>query len=311
MSTGGASEAAEFRRVLEALASDPDGWAGAAGDEFVSLMHRVLARMIVGRGRGSRGGSSMVEPGDVVAEAVLVVSGPGRRAMAQNVHRILEMERPLGYVVGAVAKNLSRAELAGQMGTGSRQVSPGTARILHYEELESLVDSDPLDRLSARHAWVREEGEASREARATVDSFVAILAQRFMVRPDQARRGLEIAGTAAVDGDMGVGSTSATARRRAGRFMKELPSMRGAFNRVQAQAFAWLVFGTERHPEWSLLAECARAVREGDPVKVSPWQARHARTVAARPGQVRREPGRQPALFPAPAETVRPRRMTA
>ena len=87
--------------------------------------------------------------------------------------------------------------------------------------------------------------------------------------------------------------------------------MRGAFDRVQAQAFAWLVFGTERHPEWSLLAECARAVRAGDAVAVSPWHARHARTVAARPGQVRREEGRQPALFPLTAEPVRARRMLA
>jgi len=231
--------------------------------------------------------------------------------MAENIYRILQMERPLGYVVGSVAKNLSRAELAAQMGAGSRQVSPGTSRVLHFYELESSTESEPLDRLSARPAWVRGQGEASREARANVDSFVALLAQRFKVRPELSRRVLEIAGTSAVDGDTGVGLTSATARRRAGRFMKELPAMRGALDRPQAQAFAWLVFGTERHPEWSLLAECARAVREGDAVKVSPWQARHARTVAARPGRVRREEGRQPALFPLTAETAGPRRMSA
>lgn len=311
MSTGRSGEAAEFCRVMEALASDPDEWGGAAGDEFVSLMHRVLARMTVGRGRGSRYGSSTVEPADAVAEAVLVVAGSGRLSMAENIYRILKMERPLGYVVGAVAKNLARADLASQMGAGSRQVSPGTARILHFYELESSMQSDPLDRLSAEPAWVRGQGEASREARATIDSFVAILAQRFKVRPELSRRALEIAGTSAVDGDMGVGLTSATARRRASRFVKELPAMRGAFDRVQAQAFAWLVFGTERHPEWSFLAECARAVRKGDAVTVSPWHARHARTVAARPGQVRREEGRQPALFPLTGETVRPRRISA
>lgn len=311
MSAKDGGQAAEFRRVMEALASDPDAWSGAAGDAFVSLMSRVLTRMTSSRGRSSFDGSSSVEPADAVSEAVLVVSGSGRLSMAQNVHRILEMERPLGYVVGAVAKNLSRTELASEMGTDSRQVSAGTPRILHFYELESSMESDPLDRLSAEPAWVRGQGQASREARAAVDSFVAILAQRFKVRPELSRRALEIAGTSAVDGDMGVGLTPATARRRAGRFMKELPALRGSFDRAQAQAFAWLLFGTERHPEWSLLAECARAVRDGDAVKVSPWHARNARTVAARPGQVRREASRQPALFPAPVVTTRPSRMTA
>lgn len=311
MSAGNGGQAVEFRRAMEALASDPDGWSGAAGDEFVSLMRRVLARMIAGQRRSVGDGSSSVEPADAVAEAVLVVSGSGRLSLAENVHRILELERPLGYVIGAVAKNLSRAELAGEMGIDSRQVSPGVPRVLHLYEVESSMESDPLDRLSARPAWVRGRGEASREARATVDSFVGILAQRFKVRPDISRRALEIAGTSAVDGDMGVGLTPATARRRTSRFLKELPAMRGAFDRVQAQAFAWLVFGTERHPEWSLLAECARAVRKGDAVTVSPWHARHARTVAGRPGQVRREESRQPALFPLTVEKARTRRISA
>lgn len=46
MSAGSGGQAAEFRRVMEALASDPDAWNGTAGDAFVSLMYRVLARMI-------------------------------------------------------------------------------------------------------------------------------------------------------------------------------------------------------------------------------------------------------------------------
>ncbi|WP_330884959.1 hypothetical protein [Brachybacterium sp.] len=311
MTEGRGTEDAEFRQVMESLASDSEGWSGPAGDDFVALMQRVFARMIAGRGRGSRGGSLLVDPTDAVAEAVLVVEGPDRLSRSQNVNRILAMERPLGYVVGAVAANLSRADLAGRMGAGSRQVSRGSLRILHFDELSRALDGEPLDRLSAQPAWARGPDGTSPEARMVVGVFVGLLAQRFHVRSEAICRGLEVAGTAALAGDAGAGMTPATSRRRVGRFMKELPSLRGSFDRAQAQAFAWLLFGTERHPEWSLLAECARAVREGDAVKVSPWHARNARTVAARPGQGRREPGRQPALFAPPVETARPSRMTA
>lgn len=305
------SEVAEFHRVMDALASEPDGWSGPAGDDFVALMQRVLARMISSRDRGSRSGSLLVDSSDAVAEAVLVVEGPDRLSLSQNVRRILAMKKPLGYVVGSVATNLSRAEMSGQMGAGSRQVERGSSRILHFDELSCALDCDPLDRLAAAPAWARGPSEGSTEARMVVGTFVAVLAQRFRVRAEAIHRGLEVAERAALRGDAGVGTTPATARRRVGLFMKELPSLRGAFDHSQAQAFAWLLFGTERHPEWSLLAECARAVRERDAVKVTPWHARNARTVAARPSQVRREAGRQPALFSPPLETVRPRRMTA
>lgn len=311
MTAGRGSEAAEFHHVMESLASDPDAWSGLAGEDFVALMQRVFARMIAGRDRGSRAGSLLVDPADAVAEAVLVVEGPDRLSLPQNVRRILAMDKPLGYVVGAVAANLSRAEMSGRMGAGSRQVASGSSRILHFDELTCGLEGDPLDRLSAEPAWARGTSETSPESRIVVGTFVAVLAQKFRVRTEAIHRGLEVAGTSALTGDAGVGMTPATSRRRVGRFMKELSALRGSFDRSQAQAFAWLLFGTERHPEWSLLAECARAVREGDAVKVSPWHARNARTVAARPGQVRREAGRQPALFPAPVETVRPRRMTA
>ncbi|WP_394216806.1 hypothetical protein [Brachybacterium vulturis] len=311
MTAPSGTEAAEFRQVMHALASDPQGWSGPAGDEFVALMKRVFARKIAGRHRGSRGGAVLLDGSDAASEAVLVVEGPARLSLSQNVHRILEMEKPLGYVVGAVAANLSRAELAGRMGAGSRQVTRGSTRVLHFDDLARLPENDPLDRLAARPAWAREQCEGSAEARLVVSAFVGVLAQRFQVRPERVRRGLEVAATAAVAGDSGVGITPATARRRVGLFMKEMPALRGTFDRTQAQAFAWLLFGTERHPEWSMLAECARAVREGDAVKVSPWQARHARTVATRPGQVRREPGRQPALFPAPPPAEKPRRLSA
>lgn len=302
---------AEFHRVMESLAADPDGWNGPAGEAFVALVHRVLAPMISSRNRASSDSKLLVDPSDAVTEAVLVVEGPERLTLSQNVHRILEMERPLGYVVGSVAKNLSRTELAGQMGAGSRQVARGTSRILHFDELTPALDADPLDRLSAEAAWPGGQGEASDEARMVANTFIGVLAQRFQVRRAAARRGLEIAGTAALEGDTGAGMTPATTRRRIGLFMKELPALRGTFNRAQAQAFAWLLFGTERHPEWSLLAECARATRERDAVQVSVWHARHARTVAARGGQFRREPGRQPALFPLHAKTARTRRMSA
>lgn len=311
MTAGRGSEAAEFHHVMESLASDPVGWSGLAGGDFVALMQRVFARMIAGRDRGSRAGSLLVDPADAVAEAVLVVEGPDRLSLSQNARRILAMDKPLGYVVGAVSANLSRAEMSGRMGAGSRQVASGSSRILHFDELTGGLEGDPLDRLAAEPAWACGASETSPESRNVVGTFVAVLAQRFRVRTKAIHRGLEVAGTSALMGDAGVGMTPATSRRRVGLFMKELPALRGSFDRAQAQAFAWLVFGTERHPEWSLLAECARAVREGDAVKVSPWHARNARTVAARPGQARRESGHQPALFPAPAETVRPRAMTA
>lgn len=311
MTEGRGTEDAEFRQVMASLASDSEGWSGPAGDDFVVLMQSTFARMIARRGRGSRGGSLLVDPTDAVTEAVLVVEGPDRLPLSQNVHRILAMERPLGYVVGAVAANLSRADMAGRMGAGSRQVSRGSSRILHFDELSRALDGEPLDRLAAQPAWARGPDGTSPEARIVVGVFVGVLAQRFRVRSEAISRGLEVAGTAALAGDAGAGMTPATSRRRVGRFMKELPSLRGSFDRAQAQAFACLLFGTERHPEWSLLAECARAVREGDAVKVSPWHARNARTVASRPGQGRREPGGQPALFAPPVETVRPSRMTA
>lgn len=312
MTAGRGSDAAEFRQIMESLASDPEGWRGSAGDDFAALMHRVFARKMASLNRGSRGGDLLlVDASDAVLEAVLIVEGPDRLSLPQNVHRILAMDKPLGYVVGAVTTNLARAELSGHMGAGSRQVGRGSRRVLHFEELSRETESDPIDRLVAEPVWARGQSEAPAEARMVIGSFVAVLAQRFRVRPEVARRGLEVAGTAALLGDAGVGLTPATARRRVGLFMEELPALRGSFDRAQAQAFAWLVFGTERHPEWSLLAECARAVRENDAVKVSPWHARNARLVAARRGRTNRETSRQLALFPARAPGARRNRMTA
>lgn len=305
------SECTRFCRVLERLAASPEGWGSEAGTEFAHFMSGVLERKAKWLRAEGRVEDTLADPADVVSEAIFVTEGPAGVSLADNVRRILQMEKPLGYVVGAVSANLSRDVLAGRMGVGARQVASGSSPVLHFDQLTRAPEDNPLDRLVAGPAWAWGQGEGSREARTVIGSFVALLAQRFRVRPEISRHGLEVAGTAALDGDTGVGMTPATARRRVGLFMKELPALRGSFDRSQAQAFAWLLFGTERHPEWSLLAECARAVREGDAVKVSPWHARNARTVAARPGQVRREAGRQPALFAAPVETVRPSRMTA
>ncbi|MCT2296080.1 hypothetical protein M3F57_08015 [Brachybacterium muris] len=261
--------------------------------------------------RDPRSGGVLLDASDAVSEAVLVVDGPDHLSLSQNVCRILAMEKPLGYVVGAVVANLARAELAGRMGAGSRQVTRGSTRVLHFEELVCSLGGDALDRMAMEPAWARGPGDVSPEACRVVGSVVAVLVQRFQVRPEVIRRGLDVAATAALSGDAGVGMTPATARRRVGLFMAELPALRGAFDRGQARAFAGLLFGTERHPEWSLLAECARALRDGDAVRVSAWHARQARTVAARPGRVHRETGRQIALFPDPSGMARPRRMTA
>ena len=89
MTRGVGSEAMEFREVMTHLATEPAGWRGEAGDDFVALMERVFARMITGRERGSRSDSLLSDPTDAVAEAVLVVEGPGGVSLSQNVQRIL------------------------------------------------------------------------------------------------------------------------------------------------------------------------------------------------------------------------------
>lgn len=259
-----------------------------------------------------RGAEMLVDPDDVVSEAIFVVQGPSSTSLAVNARRILEMQRPLGYVIAAVSANISRSILAGRMGVGSRQVTAETSAVVRFEQLSGELRDSPLDRIATSPVWASGEGQASREARLIVGSFVAVLGQRFGVDGEAARRGLEVAGTAALEGDGGTGMTPATARRRRGMFMKQLPALRDAMNEGQAQAFSALLFGSERHPEWSLLAECARAVRERDAVKVSAWQAAKARAVAS-PGRAVRETGRQPALFalPEPAGKRVRHRMTA
>lgn len=239
MSRGQGSDSAEFGRVLTALAVDSCGWRGSAGTEFVELMHRVFERKIGALKSNSHDRALLVDASDAVSEAVLVVEGPSRLSLSQNIRRILAMEKPLGYVVAAVSANLSRAELAGQMGTGSRHVAAGAPRVLHFGELTSTSERDPLDKLEADPAWSRGQCEGSGEARAMVSSFIAVLAQRFQVQPEISRRGLEVAGSTALMGDTGVGLTPSTSRRRVGSFLKALPELRGSFDRVQGGFKRW------------------------------------------------------------------------
>lgn len=138
MNAGPGTGAAEFRQVMEALASDPEGWSGLAGSDFAALMARVFARKVASMNRDPRSGGVLLDASDAVSEAVLIVDGPAHLSLSQNVCRILAMEKPLGYVVGAVVANLARAELAGRMGAGSRQVTRGSTRVLHFEELTCL-----------------------------------------------------------------------------------------------------------------------------------------------------------------------------
>lgn len=289
-------DSSRFIDVMARLSACPEGWAGDAGDAFVDLMREILARKAqwVGAEVGACG--VMVAPDDVASEAVLVVDGPPDVPMAENVARILAMDSPLGYVVSAVSANLSRSVLADRMGVDSRQVSSGSRPVVRFMELERDGES-----VAARHdfrsPWAPAEAEGSRRARMVRDAFSGVLIQRFRVAPDAVRAGLDVAGTAAVDGETGVGMTPATTRRRIGRFMEHSDALRPCLDRVQARAFAGLVFGTERHPEWSLLAECAVASSEKRAIRVSQWHSRTARMVAAPAGRSAVATGRQPALF--------------
>lgn len=313
MTAARSGDAEQFGLILRWLAESPDGWASEAGEEFAGFIREAMAPKADARRALGRGAETLLDPDDVVSEAIFVVQGPSSTSLAVNARRILEMQRPLGYVIAAVSANISRTILAGRVGVGSRQVTAETSAVVRCEQLSGELRDSPRDRIATSPVWASGEGQASREARLIDGSFVAVLGQRFGVDVEAARRGLEVAGTAALEGDGGAGMTPATARRRRGMFMKQLPALRGAMNEGQAQAFSALLFGSERHPEWSLLAECARAVRERDVVKVSAWQAARARAVAS-PGRAVRETGRQPALFaalPEPAgERVR-HRMTA
>jgi hypothetical protein len=288
----GQSEGETFRAILEGLADQ--GWQSEAGESFVAFMGEVLER--TGASVRARVGVAgvMASPEDPTTEAVLIVAGTGV-PLGERVEQLLSLENPLGYVVAGVSKNLSRAVLSSEMGMESRYVSSGTRAVEH---LEGLVEDDTRDRLECTAVWRTAESEPSRWARSVCGTFGAVLTQRFRVGAGAVTTALEIAGTGALDGERGAGQTSATARRRIKQFVDGCEEQgRGRLDRVQARAMAALIFGSERHPEWSLLQECGAAVDEHRPVRVSSWHSRHARTAAAAGGRPTAPQGRQPALF--------------
>ncbi|WP_347042001.1 hypothetical protein [Brachybacterium nesterenkovii] len=292
---GRQAEAARFCELLTALAVDPAGWRGDAGSACVGFLAEVLerkaARLDADRGAGVVGA-------DVVAEAVLVISGPAGTDLGQkNIGRIQAMDSPLGYVIGAVSRNLDREVLAGVMGVGARQVGPGTRAVVSTDAVQG-DEVVPLNRWETTAAWAR---GASEESVAASRLFVDVLATRFGVRPTVTRAAMELAADVAVDGEVrSAGATPATTRRRIERFTTVAGATGGlALRRDQVAAIAGLLFGSLRHPEWSLYGACARAVVDGAPLHVSLWHAERARTVAARVASTPRAVGRgvQPALF--------------
>lgn len=128
MTAGRGAEAAEFRRVMEFLAADPDGWTGPAGDNFVSLMQRVFARMIAGRDRGPRGGSLLVDPAD--ARCADGRGDPAHRSEEAGLAEPVP-EEPAGVLHSSVHVN-----------HGSRFGAPPPAG--HLKRVDDDLGSDPV-----------------------------------------------------------------------------------------------------------------------------------------------------------------------
>lgn len=312
--SGARDERREFCTVLEALAGDGAGWQGPAGEAFVALMARVLERRAARIGAEVGNAGVMVDPSDVVSEAVMVVDGPPGTTLADNARRILAMERPLGYVVAAVAANTSRAMLSGQMGVGARQVEPGVSPVSHYDGVSEGGSDGFLDRSAARTPWAAGPADAGPAVSPVCRQFAGVLVGRFHARPGAVSRSLEVAADVALAHDSGAGLTRSTSRGRLSLFCAETSSLaRAGMDRRQVHAMARLLFGTERHPEWSLLAECARSVRDEDAITVTTWHARHARELRRGRNATRMQAGpkEQPALFNDEFSTRRPGRSLA
>lgn len=299
---GTRGDEARFRGVLEALAGDPAGWQGPAGDAFVELMSELLdskAASVAAKGSGG-----FVDPSDVVSEAVLVVNGQDLR---ENAARILGMQCPLGYVISSVSAEVDRSVLEGEMGVSSRKVTSGVKAVQHYEEYGQDEAGQGLEHLAAEAVWGRAAGESSREASTTCRAFASVLIGRFRIPARVVSESVEVAADVAVDGEVTGGATPSRTKRRLSLFTGEAVELRkrAGLDREQVSAMGGLLFGSERHPEWSLLVECGRAGREDRAVNVSTWQTQRARTVARRPGMARRAATRgvrpsleaQPALF--------------
>lgn len=305
-----ASDEERFRAALEHLAAGNGGWQSSAGAEFLELVGEVLQRKAA-RIRADVGTNGvMVDPSDVVSEAVMIVDGPPQIALSANIHRILAMEKPLGYVVSAVSTNLSRAVLSERMGVQSRQVVPGRAPVAHLEDLVDASGGAFLDRREAAAAWPRGPRAGNAAPPRVSRQFMGVLVGRFQVRAVAVRTALDVTVDVALADDVGAGMTSATTRRRLALFCDESASLaRAGLNQRQVRAMGWLLFGTERHPEWSLLAECARAVEDGDAVNVTAWHARHARELRTPRRSSAKASSRrwQPSLFEAEEGRRRPR----
>ena len=311
MSRNGWSEEQGFCTLLERLATDPAGWQGQAGADFVDLMSDLLQRKAAWIQAEVGTSGVMADPSDVLAEAVMVVSGKAGMDLESNVRRILAMDNPLGYVVAAVSANTSRAVLSERMGVGARQVRAGLAPVAHLEALSDLSQAVFLERSDVVAAWSQSPRSTEAAPPCVSRQFVGVLVARFQIRAVAVRAALDVAADIAVADDTGAGMTSATTRRRLSRFCGESRAMaRVGLSKRQVRAMGWLLFGTERHPEWSLLAECARAERDRDAITVTAWQARQARELRhpRRPRGGTSEGRLQPALFDPEAS---PRRRQA
>lgn len=300
MPRNGLTDEERFCAILERLACDRAGWRGPAGSDFVELMRDLLERKSAWIQAEVGTSGVMVDPSDVVSEAVMVVSGQASVGLEVNVRRILAMESALGYVVAAVSANTSRAVLSERMGVDARQIRAGIAPVAHFESLSDPSGAAFLERSNVTAAWSRRPRTDEPVSLRVSRQFAGVLVGRFQVQAVAVRAALDVAADIAVAGDTGAGMTSATTRRRLSRFCNERASMAGVgLSKRQVRAMGWLLFGTERHPEWSLLAECARAERDRDAITVTAWQARHARELR-HPRRTRGETttGRmQPALF--------------
>lgn len=278
MSRNGMSDDQGFCTLLERLATDPAGWQGQAGADFVELMSDLLQRKSAWIQAQVGTSGVMADPSDVLSEAVMVVSGTAGVDLEANVRRILAMDNPLGYVVAAVSANTSRAVLSERMGVEARQVRAGHTPVTHLEGMSEPSGAAFLERRDVVAAWARSPQSTESGPPRVSRQFAGVLVGRFQIRAIAVRAALDVAADIAVADDAGAGMTSATTRRRLSRFCGESASLaRVGLSRLQVRAMGWLLFGTERHPEWSLLAECARAERARDAITVTAWQARQAR----------------------------------
>lgn len=278
MSKANASQRARFDAALSALAADPAGWSGPAGAACVEVIGDALADKA---GRLDRSRDSFTGA-DVVAEAVLVISGTAGTELAESIERLQAMESPLAYVIGSVSRNLDREVLSERMGVGARQVGPETRAVGSLESVREDVP-EALEVESTRAPWARRPVERSQDADRAAELFFVTMTERFGARPQLVRGSMGLASDVAVAPGRMTGATSQATARRLSEFAAAAAGPRGLVaRREQIASMGALIFGSIRHPEWSLYGACARAAVHGEELRVSAWHTRHARTVAAR-----------------------------